>query len=135
MPREDGRPSAEEMLDRVLPTALMLVNERGLSIASPDRRRFRMTPVEPDEETGTTLDVADATLNAEQQILRRERLAAIKKHVLALPEKQRAAVLMHKYEGMDYREIAAVLKLSESATKSLLFRAYETLRERLKEFV
>jgi len=90
---------------------------------------------EPDEETGTTPDVADATLNAEQQILRRERLAAIKKHVLALPEKQRAAVLMHKYEGIDYREIAAVLKLSESATKSLLFRAYETLRERLKDFV
>jgi RNA polymerase sigma-70 factor, ECF subfamily len=90
---------------------------------------------EPDEETGTALDVADTTLNVEQQILRRERLAAIKKHVMALPEKQRAAVLMHKYQGMDYREIAAVLKLSESATKSLLFRAYEVLRERLKEFV
>ncbi len=90
---------------------------------------------EPDEETGTTPDVADATLNAEQQILRQERLAAIKKHVLALPEKQRAAVLMHKYDSMDYREIASVLKLSESATKSLLFRAYETLRERLKDFV
>ena len=90
---------------------------------------------EPDEETGTTLDVADQSLNAEQQLLRQERLAAIKKHVMALPEKQRAAVLMHKYQGMDYREIAAVLKLSESATKSLLFRAYEALRERLKDFV
>jgi RNA polymerase sigma-70 factor, ECF subfamily len=90
---------------------------------------------EPDEETGTTPDLADNTLNAEQQLLRQERLAAIKKHVLALPEKQRAAVLMHKYQGMDYREIAAVLKLSESATKSLLFRAYEALRERLKDFV
>ena len=90
---------------------------------------------EPDDETGVTLDVADSTLNAEQQILRRERMEAIKKHVTALPEKQRAAVLMHKYEGMDYREIASVLKLSESATKSLLFRAYEALRERLKEFV
>ena len=90
---------------------------------------------EPDEESGTTLDVSDASLNAEQQILRRERLQAIKKQILALPEKQRADVLMHKYDGMDYREIAAVLKLSESATKSLLFRAYEALRERLKDFV
>src|SRR5438270_5057431 len=90
---------------------------------------------EPDEESGTTLDVSDASLNAEQQILRRERLQAIKNQILALPEKQRAAVLMHKYDGMDYREIAAVLKLSESATKSLLFRAYEALRERLKDFV
>jgi RNA polymerase sigma-70 factor (ECF subfamily) len=90
---------------------------------------------EPDEESGTTLDVADSTLNVEQNILRRERLQAIKKHVMALPEKQRAAVLMHKYQEMDYRDIAEALKLSESATKSLLFRAYEGLRERLKEFV
>jgi RNA polymerase sigma-70 factor (ECF subfamily) len=90
---------------------------------------------EPDEESGITLDVADPTLNVEQNILRRERLQAIKKHVMALPEKQRAAVLMHKYQEMDYRDIAGVLKLSESATKSLLFRAYEGLRERLKEFV
>jgi RNA polymerase sigma-70 factor (ECF subfamily) len=36
---------------------------------------------------------------------------------------------------MDYKQIAAVLKLSESATKSLLFRAYETLRETLKGFL
>ena len=60
---------------------------------------------------------------------------AIRQHVLALPERQRMAVLMHKYEGMDYKQIGDVLKLSESATKSLLFRAYQTLREKLKEFV
>jgi RNA polymerase sigma-70 factor (ECF subfamily) len=44
-------------------------------------------------------------------------------------------VIMHKYQQMDYKQIAEVLKLSESATKSLLFRAYETLREQLKSFV
>jgi RNA polymerase sigma-70 factor (ECF subfamily) len=38
---------------------------------------------------------------------------------------------MHKYEGLDYAQIAAVLAVSESATKSLLFRAYESLRGRL----
>src|SRR5215471_11015884 len=90
---------------------------------------------EPDTETGLTVDVADKSLNAEQVILRRERLAAIRKHVEALPERQRAAVIMHKYQNMDYKQIAAVLKLSESATKSLLFRAYETLRDTLKEFI
>jgi len=90
---------------------------------------------EPDTDTGLTVDVADRGLNAEQQILRRERLAAIRKHVEALPERQRAAVIMHKYQNMDYKQIAEVLKLSESATKSLLFRAYETLRETLKEFI
>jgi RNA polymerase sigma-70 factor (ECF subfamily) len=68
-------------------------------------------------------------------MIRQERLDAIRQHVLALPERQRMAVLMHKYEGMDYKQIGDVLKLSESATKSLLFRAYQTLREKLKEFV
>ncbi len=90
---------------------------------------------EPDQETGTTPDLADDSLSAEEQILKRERLAAIRSKVNALPERQRVAVIMHKYQQMDYREIAGVLKLSESATKSLLFRAYETLRDQLKEFV
>jgi RNA polymerase sigma-70 factor (ECF subfamily) len=90
---------------------------------------------EPDSETGSTPDVADMTPGAESAMLRRERLNAIRQHVLALPERQRMAVLMHKYDGMDYRQIGDVLKLSESATKSLLFRAYQTLREKLKDFV
>jgi RNA polymerase sigma-70 factor (ECF subfamily) len=90
---------------------------------------------EPDPETGTTPDVADETPSAEADMLRRERMNAIRQHVMALPERQRTAVLMHKYEGLDYKQIGEVLKLSESATKSLLFRAYQTLRERLKEFV
>jgi RNA polymerase sigma-70 factor (ECF subfamily) len=90
---------------------------------------------EPDEETGTTMDVADATMTAEESLVRRERLAAIRSKVEALPERQRLAVIMHKYQQMDYKQIAEVLKLSESATKSLLFRAYESLREQLKEFV
>ncbi len=90
---------------------------------------------EPDSETGSTPDVADTTPSAEAAILRRERMAAIREHVMALPERQQMAVLMHKYEGMDYKQIGDVLKLSESATKSLLFRAYQTLREKLKSFV
>jgi len=100
-----------------------------------ERPEMAVSLDEPDDETGTTLDLADKSLDAEQQILRRERLAAIKRHVTSLPERQRNAVLMHKYQGMDYRQIAEVLNISESATKSLLFRAYETLRERLKDFI
>lgn len=90
---------------------------------------------EPDSDTGQKLDLADGAASAEQALLQRERLAAIRQHVQNLPDRQRLAVLMHKYQGMDYRQIAEVLKLSESATKSLLFRAYETLREKLKDFV
>jgi RNA polymerase sigma-70 factor (ECF subfamily) len=90
---------------------------------------------QPDPETGTTPDVADMTPGAEEEMVKDERMKAIRRHVMALPERQRTAVLMHKYQGLDYKEIGAVLHLSESATKSLLFRAYQTLRERLKEFV
>jgi RNA polymerase sigma-70 factor (ECF subfamily) len=90
---------------------------------------------EPDPETGTTPDVADMTPSVEADMLRRERMNAIRQHVMALPERQRTAVLMHKYEGLDYKQIGEVLKLSESATKSLLFRAYQTLREKLKDFI
>lgn len=88
-----------------------------------------------DDETGSTPDVADLTPAVETRLVYDERMAAIRDHVLALPERQRSAVLMHKYEDMDYRQIGEVLKLSESATKSLLFRAYQTLRDKLKDFV
>jgi len=88
-----------------------------------------------DEQTGTTPDVADDEPSVEQRLLREERMKAIRTHIMALPERQRIAVLMHKYQGMDYRQIGEVLKLSESATKSLLFRAYQTLRDKLKDFV
>jgi RNA polymerase sigma-70 factor (ECF subfamily) len=103
-----------------------------------DTRHERTAPTvyldEPDTETGTSPDVPDQTPSAESSLLRSERMAAIREHVMALPERQRMAVLMHKYEGMDYKQIGEVLKLSESATKSLLFRAYQTLREKLKDF-
>ena len=100
-----------------------------------ERPEVSMSLDEPDVETGLMPDLPDGTPNVEENILRRERLAAIRSQVQALPERQRMAVIMHKYQGMDYRQIAEVLHLSESATKSLLFRAYESLREKLKDFV
>jgi RNA polymerase sigma-70 factor (ECF subfamily) len=100
-----------------------------------ERPETKVSLDESDEETGLSIDVADGTPNVEQKILRRERLAAIRRHVEELPERQRMAVVMHKYQDMEYRQIAGVLQLSESATKSLLFRAYETLREKLKGFI
>jgi RNA polymerase sigma-70 factor, ECF subfamily len=90
---------------------------------------------QPDIETGVTPDVADMTPSVEEDLVREEKMRAIRGHVMALPERQRTAVLMHKYQGMDYKQIGEVLRLSESATKSLLFRAYQELREKLKDFI
>ena len=75
--------------------------------------------------------VSDKRPSVEQSMLHQARLDEIRQAIHELPEKQRAAVLMHKYEEMEYSQIAIVLSCSESAVKSLLFRAYEALRARL----
>jgi len=79
--------------------------------------------------------VADARPNAEQEMVRQAWFDRIREAVEALPDKQRAAVLMHKYQEMGYSQIAGALGCSESAVKSLLFRAYECLRARLADCV
>ena len=75
--------------------------------------------------------VAERGLNVEQSLLRQARLEEVRTAIESLPDKQRAAVLMHKYEDLDYTHIAGALGCSESAIKSLLFRAYESLRSKL----
>ena len=75
--------------------------------------------------------VSDLRPSVEQSLVYQAKLDEVRRAIAALPEKQRAAVLMHKYEEMEYAQIARVLNCSESAVKSLLFRAYETLRARL----
>jgi len=75
--------------------------------------------------------VSDRAPSVEQNMVSQVKIHEIRRAIATLPEKQRAAVLMHKYEEMEYSQIAKVLSCSESAVKSLLFRAYETLRMRL----
>jgi RNA polymerase sigma-70 factor (ECF subfamily) len=75
--------------------------------------------------------VSDLRPSVEQSLVYQAKLDEVRRAIAALPEKQRVAVLMHKYEEMEYAQIARVLNCSESAVKSLLFRAYETLRARL----
>ncbi|MGH9601419.1 MAG: RNA polymerase sigma factor, partial [Terriglobales bacterium] len=52
---------------------------------------------EPEPQSGAPADVADAAPTAEERLLRNERMAAIRSHVDALPERQRMAVVLHKY--------------------------------------
>jgi RNA polymerase sigma-70 factor (ECF subfamily) len=80
---------------------------------------------------GVERQVADRQPSIEQSMIYEVKVREIRKAIEALPEKQRAAVLMHKYQGLDYSQISGALSCTESAVKSLLFRAYETLRLRL----
>ena len=83
---------------------------------------------------GATRQLSDWRPSVEQQLVLEARLQEIRRAIDLLPAKQRAAVLMHKYHEMDYNQIAVALNCSESAIKSLLFRAYESLRARLAHF-
>jgi RNA polymerase sigma-70 factor (ECF subfamily) len=93
-----------------------------------DRAQERLDDVSPDLPVR---QVPDTKPSVEQSMVYEARLEEVRRAVGTLPEKQRAAVLMHKYQEMEYSQIAKVLNCSESAVKSLLFRAYETLRARL----
>ena len=86
-----------------------------------------------DSDGGPVLEgFVDPQPTVEQRLMQGDRERLIRQAVEALPENQRAAVILHKYQEVDYRQIARILSVSESAVKSLLFRAYETLRVRLE---
>ena len=89
----------------------------------------------PVGEDDSGMDLPARELRVDQIMLERDRARFIRRAVEALPEKQRVAVFLHKYEEMDYSEIANVLGCSEAALKSLLFRAYEALRVQLAPLV
>jgi RNA polymerase sigma-70 factor (ECF subfamily) len=87
------------------------------------------------DEGGILERTPDERPTAEQQMMESDRQRLIREAIDGLPERQKAAVILHKYQEVDYRQIAGVLKVSESAVKSLLFRAYESLRVRLEPLV
>ncbi len=63
----------------------------------------------------------------ERAFVDEQRRQALGEALGALPERQRAALVLCHYQGMSYRETAAVLEVSEGAVKSLVFRARESL--------
>jgi len=88
-----------------------------------------------EEEDSAPRELPSREMRIDEHMVERDRSAFIRTAISSLPEKQRVAVLLHKYEEMDYSEIARILECSESALKSLLFRAYETLRVQLAPLV
>jgi len=97
-----------------------------------DNKNERMQErLDDDSSDMPVRQVSDSRPSVEQRMVYQAKLDEVRQAIGALPEKQRAAVLMHKYEEMEYSQIAKVLNCSESAVKSLLFRAYEALRARL----
>jgi RNA polymerase sigma-70 factor (ECF subfamily) len=110
----------------------------NLALNSVRDNRYRHSQVSldaPVEEDEAPVQVVARDMRIDEHMMERDRARVIQRAIAALPEKQRVAVLLHKYEEMDYTEIAKILECSESALKSLLFRAYETLRVELAPLV
>ena len=134
--REDYEPSAKF-------TTWLFRIATNLALNSVRDHRYQKleismdAPVVADAEAGDerTMEVADEHPDIEQHLVDEARKKMIRHAIEKLPEKQRAAVLLHKYQELDYAEISKILQCSESALKSLLFRAYETLRVELAPLV
>jgi RNA polymerase sigma-70 factor (ECF subfamily) len=73
----------------------------------------------------------DPRLRVDEELVREAARREVRRAVAALPARQRAAVVLHKYEDLGYEQIARVLGCSLQAVKSMMFRAHETLRARL----
>lgn len=101
------------------------------------RRRSRRKEVSSDEceESSHAQLEADPDRQPDSQLLQAELQRAVDAAIAALPETQRLAVVLRRYEQMPYEEIASVLDLSVPAVKSLLFRARSTLRDSLSTFL
>ncbi|HXG49274.1 MAG TPA: sigma-70 family RNA polymerase sigma factor [Methylomirabilota bacterium] len=73
--------------------------------------------------------------SAPDLVLQGELVEKIESALADLPEKQRTAILLCREEDVSYEEIAAVLGCSLSATKSLIHRGRETLKQKLKPYL
>lgn len=114
-------------------TWLLTIAKRLVFNESRRRSRARLIPQSREEEAET--EYPDATPGPDRQLLEHELHEAIKSAIAFLPEKERLALVLRQYQGMPYEEIALVLGVSLPAVKSLLFRARENLKVRLKSYL
>jgi RNA polymerase sigma-70 factor (ECF subfamily) len=84
-----------------------------------------------DESSEPPIDLPDRRPLVEDLMVEQERVQLIRQAVASLPDNQRLALVLTKYQGMSLKEAGTALKCSEQAVKSLIFRAYVMLREKL----
>jgi len=87
------------------------------------------------EEGAPRLEIRDTRALVDDQLMERERVLQIRQALASLPENQRLAVVLTKYQELSLKDAGEILNCSETAVKSLIFRAYTTLRETLSPMV
>ena len=98
-------------------------------------QRSRMVSMETREEDPPMQFPDDSARAPGEVLLEVELEQAIDDAIASLPEMQRMALVLRRYEEMPYEEIAKVLDTSVAATKSIIFRARNELRERLRKYL
>ncbi len=128
--------SAERYVARAKFTTWLLKITRNLVFNELRRAKRRAhVPMQSDPE-GDEMPLADeATSAPDAAALEKELQAAVDKAIAELPETQRMAVILRRYQELSYEEIGEVLELSVPAVKSVLFRARTELRQRLSQYL
>ena len=122
--------------DAKVTTWLLTIAKRLVFNEVRRRGRARLIPQSENEENDQNeREYPDSTPGPDAQVLEHELHRAIESAMALLPEKERLALVLRQYQGMPYEEIAGVLGVSLAAVKSLLFRARESMKVRLKPYL
>ena len=117
-------------------TTWLLTITRNLVFNEARRRKRHPGDILDVHEGEEALALTDPARHVpDEELLEAELQRTIESAIRALPEKQRMAVLLRRYESKSYEEIGEVLGLTVPAVKSLLFRARTELRAALKRYL
>ncbi len=117
-------------------TTFLYTITRNLVFNESRRRKNKKEQSLEEKEEVSFKQIEDlGSVNPEKELLKAEMRNHVDEAIAQLPEKQRMAVVLRRYENMPYEEIADVLELSVSAVKSQLFRARTSLRELLSQYL
>ena len=111
-----------------------IASNAALNWIRDHRRELEHESIEARQVEISSFSVRDPRPTADARLALAAVHREIHQAVKELPDRQRMAVMLHKFEDLSYREIATTLNCSEGALKSILFRAYSTLRTRLAAF-
>ena len=96
-------------------------------------RPVSLTVRDSEEETADDIDIVSEE-TPEDEVIRKEKIQAVRKAILNLPEDQRDVIVLRELEGLQYLEIAEILGISEGTVKSRISRAREALKKYLENY-
>jgi len=116
-------------------TTFLYTIVRNLVFNETRRKKIRKEHSLEELEENSFTQIADHSHLPDDEVLKAELRQQVNLAIQKLPEKQRLAVILRRYDNMPYVEIAEVLNTSVSAVKSHLFRARTALRETLRPYL